>query len=225
MTYKAASAYENLEWINKLVEYTEYVVKQKSHIRLIGMFSSFTSESVSNKTQCPGICFGHQIISRALGCECVPNSGKWEIGPTTLDLTELGKQLFGVETLVRFTALYPIFVTHPLSQNIQQMHRDHVPELPSTCQLLASTSITPNQGFIRYLPNAPPSPSPSDIQIFTVQGHPEFTESIVSSVVDLRESTGVFDKDMAADARRRAQWRNDGVSVIGKLIWRILGVN
>ena len=105
------------------------------------------------------------------------------------------------------------------------MHRDHVPELPSSCLLLASTSITPNQGFIQYSSDAPSSPSPSDIQIFTVQGHPEFTESIVSTVVDMRESTGVIDKETAADARRRAQWRNDGVDVIGKLIWKILGVN
>lgn len=36
----------------------------------------------------------------ALGGECVPNDGKWEVGPTTVDLTDLGKEFFGVETLV-----------------------------------------------------------------------------------------------------------------------------
>jgi len=46
-----------------------------------------------------GICFGHQIIARALGGECVPN-GRWEIGPTNVKLTNLGQQIFGVETLV-----------------------------------------------------------------------------------------------------------------------------
>ncbi|KAI0686455.1 class I glutamine amidotransferase-like protein [Cytidiella melzeri] len=190
-TGSAASAYENLDWINKLVDYTAYVVKEKAHIKLIG------------------ICFGHQIISRALGEECVPNGGKWEIGPTTLQLTDVGKELFGVETL-----------------NIQEMHRDHIPNVPAFCHLLGSTSVCKNQGFIRYAPNAPASEHAlTDIQIFTVQGHPEFTERIVSVVVDARAETGVVDSEMAADARRRANWQNDGVGVIAKAIWKILGVS
>ena len=47
-----------------------------------------------------GICFGHQIISRALGKDCVPNGGRWECGITPVDLTEAGKELFGVDELV-----------------------------------------------------------------------------------------------------------------------------
>ena len=42
-----------------------------------------------------GLCFGHQIIARAFGSECVPNGGRWEIGPTTIQLTDFGKQFFG----------------------------------------------------------------------------------------------------------------------------------
>lgn len=104
------------------------------------------------------------------------------------------------------------------------MHRDHIPELPNGCELLASTSISPNHGFIRYDPSSTsPSPKqPADIQVFTVQGHPEFTESIVEKVVNLRESTGVLDKPTAETARSRARWRNDGVPVIGKAVWQIL---
>ena len=41
-----------------------------------------------------GICFGHQIIARALGGECVLNDGKWEIGTFDIDLTEVGKAVF-----------------------------------------------------------------------------------------------------------------------------------
>ncbi|KAI0087198.1 class I glutamine amidotransferase-like protein [Irpex rosettiformis] len=190
-TGSAASAYENVEWINKLVEYTAKIAGEKPHIKLIG------------------ICFGHQIIARALGEECVPNGGKWEIGPTTLQLTNVGKELFGVESL-----------------NIQQMHRDHVPNVPKSCLLLGSTSTSTNQGFIRYAPDAPASnPSLSDIQIFTVQGHPEFTERIVSAVVEARTATGVIDAATAEDVQRRAKWRNDGVDVIAKAVWKIFGVN
>lgn len=47
-----------------------------------------------------GICFGHQIIARAMGKECVPNDGKWEVGVTEVTLTDIGKQLFGAPTIV-----------------------------------------------------------------------------------------------------------------------------
>ncbi|CAL1711069.1 unnamed protein product [Somion occarium] len=201
LTGSAASAYENLDWINLLVSYIASIAEEKPQIKLLG------------------ICFGHQIISRALGCECVPNDGKWEVGVTPVDLTETGKQIFGTSTL-----------------NIQQMHRDHVPEVPQSCHLLGSTSVCRNQGYIRFTPGSPSAQSTAsppwsdtqtwkDIQIFTVQGHPEFTKRIVEKIVDARAGTGVLDKDTAEDARARADWRNDGVDVIGKAMWRILGAD
>ena len=108
-------------------------------------------------------------------------------------------------------------------QNIQSMHRDHVPEVPARCELLASSPICRNQGFVRYAPGKERSASLKDIQIFTVQGHPEFTRRIVDTLVDLRSASGVFTQELADDARARAGWRNDGVG-IGTVIWRILGV-
>lgn len=102
------------------------------------------------------------------------------------------------------------------------MHRDHVPELPSGCELLGSTSICYNQGFIRCYDTSKPATAPENIQIFTVQGHPEFTKRIVDSIVDARESSGAIDPPTAEDARKRSTWRNDGVDVIGRTIWRIL---
>ena len=50
---------------------------------------------MSTSLHAAGICFGHQIVARALGKDCVPNNGVWEVGPTPIDLTETGKQLFG----------------------------------------------------------------------------------------------------------------------------------
>ncbi|RDB26710.1 putative glutamine amidotransferase-like protein C13C5.04 [Hypsizygus marmoreus] len=189
-TGSAASAYEDVEWINKLVSYTAHIAKDKPNVKLIG------------------ICFGHQIIGRALGAECVPNNGKWEVGPTTLDLTELGKELFGVETL-----------------NIQQMHRDHVPTLPPNVQLLASTPVSYNQGMVRFTANPESAQRKlNDVQIFTLQGHPEFVEGLVTGLVEVRAKSGIIDAETAADSERRKGWRNDGVPVIGKAIWGILGV-
>ncbi|CCM04362.1 uncharacterized protein FIBRA_06534 [Fibroporia radiculosa] len=189
LTGSAASAYENLEWINRLVSYVREIANEKPHIRVIG------------------ICFGHQIVARALGGECVPNDGKWEVGVTEIALTEVGRRLFGVPTL-----------------NIQQMHRDHVPAVPPSFELLGSTPISLNQGMVRfYEGRGAGTPGVEDVHILTVQGHPEFTEHIVDTIVRARESTGVISKDVAEDSRRRGSWRNDGVSIIGKVIWGVLG--
>ncbi|TBU42082.1 class I glutamine amidotransferase-like protein [Dichomitus squalens] len=215
LTGSAASAYENLTWINRLIDYVKHLAEEKPKIRLIG------------------ICFGHQIIARALGGECVPNDGRWEVGPTPLQLTEMGKKLFGVPELVSpppqpSTKLPLTLHTHHsscamLPQNIQQMHRDHVPAVPPSFYLLGSTLISPNQGMVKLYPGgSPESVSPADVHIFTVQGHPEFTQFIVDEIVKARSSTGVIGKDVVEDVQRRRDLRNDGVEVVGKTLWDIL---
>lgn len=84
-----------------------------------------------------------------------------------------------------------------------------------------------NQGMVRFTPSdAPPPPAPislSDIQIFTVQGHPEFNEPIVSKIVVARAKAGVIDAAVTADAVQRAGWQNDGVGVVGKAILGVFG--
>jgi GMP synthase-like glutamine amidotransferase len=47
-----------------------------------------------------GICFGHQIICRALGGEVGRNPNGWEIGPTTLKTTPVGRLVYGVNKIV-----------------------------------------------------------------------------------------------------------------------------
>ncbi|KAF9465868.1 class I glutamine amidotransferase-like protein [Collybia nuda] len=190
LTGSAASAYENVEWINKLVAFIARIANDLPQIKIIG------------------ICFGHQIVGRALGGECVPNNGIWEVGPTTVDLTDLGKEFFGVETL-----------------NVQQMHRDHVPTVPTTFHLLGSTSACFNQGMVRFSPGTTPGKKDlKDVQVFAIQGHPEFDKGIVSGLVEARLSTGIFDEGMAADVKRREDWRNDGIPILGRAIWAVLGV-
>ena len=55
-----------------------------------------------------GICFGHQIVGLALGGTCVPNNGIWEVGPSNVKLSEVGKKVFGIrkEILVCSLALF-----------------------------------------------------------------------------------------------------------------------
>lgn len=202
-----SSAYEDIEWINRLVAYVKRIIEERPKMKIFG------------------ICFGHQIIARALGGSCTPNDGKWEVAVTTLQLTPLGKVIFGSEEL-----------------DIQQMHRDHVPTLPPNCYLLGSTTACLNQGFIVFDQSSAPSiesiesgspPVPlSSIHIFTIQGHPEFTPGIMHAILDARSH--IFGEAITADGRERADGipgkqhvdgrACDGVRIIGKAIWGILGV-
>lgn len=207
ITGSPSSAYEDLEWINRLITYVKRIISEKPNTRLFG------------------ICFGHQIIARALGGECTPNDGKWEVAVTTVQLTPLGKSIFGKEEL-----------------DVQQLHRDHVPTVPSGCHLLGSTAITPNHGFVMFDSKSTPSAESLDseslsvsltsIRIFTVQGHPEFTPITVHAVLDARAK--ILGELVTRDARARADGLPgkprsdgracDGVSVVGRTIWGILGV-
>lgn len=47
-----------------------------------------------------GICFGHQIVGRALGAKVGRNDLGWEVAVCDMDLTDKGKQLFGLEKIV-----------------------------------------------------------------------------------------------------------------------------
>jgi GMP synthase-like glutamine amidotransferase len=84
-------AFADDEWILTLVE---YVRKALVHPRV----------------RVVGVCFGHQIVSRALGALVARSDKGWEVSVTETRLTEKGKELFGGrETLVSFLPieLYP----------------------------------------------------------------------------------------------------------------------
>jgi GMP synthase (glutamine-hydrolysing) len=47
-----------------------------------------------------GICFGHQIIARALGSRVGRGGDGWEVSVEEITLTDVGKQIFGKDKLV-----------------------------------------------------------------------------------------------------------------------------
>ena len=63
---------------------------------------------------------------------------------------------------------------------------------------------------------------PSNTHILTVQGHPEFTASIVEKLVDIRAERGIFDQGVAEKARLDAVKAHDGTGRIGTAIWKVL---
>jgi GMP synthase - Glutamine amidotransferase domain len=71
------NAFDNDEWIVRLVDYVRDVVQNQPRIKVIG------------------ICFGHQIVGRALGAKVGRSDKGWEISVTETKLTEKGKEIFG----------------------------------------------------------------------------------------------------------------------------------
>ena len=113
------------------------------------------------------------------------------------------------------------------------MHRDHVFKAPPNVEILASSPLTPNQGMVRFLRSSIPiddspwnsessTPTNSEIQILTLQGHPEFTESVVSCIIEQRSATGAIDATTARDAEQRKYVKTDGVDIIGRLVWGVI---
>jgi hypothetical protein len=63
-----------------------------------------------------------------------------------------------------------------------------------------------------------------NVQIFSVQGHPEFNEGIMAGLVEFRSKNGIMDSETVADVERRRKWPNHGIDILGKAIWSVLGV-
>ena len=47
-----------------------------------------------------GVCFGHQIVARALGATVARNERGWELSVTPHELSDEGKKIFGTDKLV-----------------------------------------------------------------------------------------------------------------------------
>ncbi|KAI0841409.1 class I glutamine amidotransferase-like protein [Hypoxylon sp. FL0890] len=159
------SAYENDEWIIRLTQYTRRCL-EGGRVRVVG------------------VCFGHQIVGRAMGADVGKNIRGWELSVTGHELTDEGKKLFGMEKI-----------------SIHEMHRDVVFSLPPGVTNLASTDVCEVQAM--YVPR----------RLVTVQGHPEFTGDMVREILEMRRYGGIIGQDIFEDGMRRVNNKHDGVAV------------
>lgn len=81
------------------------------------------------------------------------------------------------------------------------MHRDIVFDIPEGSTLIGSNSICSVQGM--YYPG----------RYITVQGHPEFTNDIISEILTNRHAVGVFNDEVFSDGIKRAPIPHDGVAI------------
>jgi GMP synthase-like glutamine amidotransferase len=76
------NSFDDTPWIVKLVEFTKQVLAQE-RVRIIG------------------VCFGHQIVGRAMDVKVDRSPAGWEASVTAIDLTKRGQEIFGRPAIVR----------------------------------------------------------------------------------------------------------------------------
>ncbi|MCJ1269751.1 hypothetical protein MMC22_009644 [Lobaria immixta] len=176
----AYSAYENDAWMLRLVEFTKEVLAQK-RVRLIG------------------VCFGHQIVGRALGAPVARSEKGFELSVVELNLTARGKELFDGKEILR----------------VMSMHRDIVVDNPAAAgalhdlEPLGSTSHSENQAMYQTR------------RLITIQGHPEFDEGIMTELLKKRRALNIISEQEFENAMARVGNAQDGL-VVGKAFLRFL---
>jgi GMP synthase-like glutamine amidotransferase len=150
-----------------------------------------------------GVCFGHQILCRALGSVVERSAGDvWELALTKIDLHPIGQLLFRTPDPFIY---------------LQQMHRDQVIDAPSPdkakvvlhqqAQVWGSTQICPVQGL--YLRG----------RLFTCQGHPGYDPQMVREHIERRIERGVIKNIAAAkEAMKTADSDHDGLIVSAAML-------
>jgi len=123
-----------------------------------------------------GVCYGHQLLGRALGAKVAPQPQGFELGNVELTLTRAGLDS-------------PLF--RGLSQRFQvlQSHGDAVQEMPAQCELLATGGLTPIQSF-HY-----------DDLLMGVQFHPEQEPESLRFIWSVRRDKWRDKVDFDLDAR------------------------
>ncbi|EME78413.1 uncharacterized protein MYCFIDRAFT_36932 [Pseudocercospora fijiensis CIRAD86] len=167
LTGSRHNSFENDPWILKLVEFVKRVLEQE-RVRLIG------------------VCFGHQIVGRALGVKVDRSERGWEVSVVDVRLTEKGKEVLGMEK-----GIMPI----------HQMHRDVVYAYPPHVEALGHTDRCDVQGM--YVKN----------RLITVQGHPEFNAEVVAELLESRHQKGIFDDQTFEEGMRRVRNFHAGLDV------------
>ena len=152
-----------------------------------------------------GVCFGHQILCRALGSVVQRSPGEeWEFAHTIINLTPIGRALFRTDE--------PFIYLH-------QMHQDQVIDAPSptkepipsmlnhAAHIWGSTKVCPVQGV--YLRE----------RLLTTQGHLGYDPQMVREHIERRIELGVVNNTQAAEvAKETAELKHDGLIVAGAIL-------
>ena len=143
ITGSKSSAYDDKEWIRDL----ERLVREL-HAR---------------RKKMVGICFGHQVIARALGGTVAKSDKGWGVGVNVYNVSELPVQ---GDDEVRGDASGAL--------KLVASHQDQVTVLPPGARNVVANDHCVNAGFVM-----------SD-HVLTLQGHPEFSAEYSEAIMAFR---------------------------------------
>lgn len=75
------TAHDNDPWIIRLVDFARRAI-------------------ATGRVRVVGVCFGHQIVGRAMGARLGRSDKGWEISVTEVNLTDKGRDIFGLNRMV-----------------------------------------------------------------------------------------------------------------------------
>ena len=135
-----------------------------------------------------GICFGHQIVAHVLGGHAAKFDHGWGIGTMPINLVGAAD-----------------WIPNDIDQlDLIHVHQDQVMTLPPGAVRLAQSDFCKNAAFA------------IGKQVFSVQGHPEFTPAYTNALINIREDR--IGKDRSAFARSSLENPHDGNKVGGWIL-------
>lgn len=139
-----------------------------------------------------GICFGHQIVARALGGKVGRSPNGWDIGVRAVNVSSSLPLALSSLNL-------------PSKISIFKCHRDEILELPAKAEVIAWSEKTGVEIF-----------SYGD-HILGIQGHPEFTYDILLHFIDRIINRNLVQEAFAMDAKVKAESQEPDRETLKKL--------
>ncbi|GJN19164.1 hypothetical protein PR202_gb06406 [Eleusine coracana subsp. coracana] len=138
-----------------------------------------------------GVCFGHQLLCRALGGRVARSRTGWDVGVRKITLAHDILEGFDNFSLGA-TDLEDEFGVPLWNANLIEVHQDEVWEVPRGARVLAYSEKTRVEAFA------------VGEHAMGVQGHPEYTLDILHNLIDRLTNDGSISRSLGEDARRSA---------------------